>query len=141
MKKITVLCIVLSYAFISCKTSDDKPAEQPLPEPGTEILSVSEPVTEDKLNNFTFSVKVIADSDIAAGVYDVRMTYGPNAGEGKFTMPKGAEHFAPAIRKGTRPYTYIIGFHMPDDTTFYDYFEVSSTNSGGNMRYLKAYTF
>lgn len=111
------------------------------PKPGTEVLSVSEPVKGDTLNNFTFSVKVIADSDVANGAYDVNMSYGPNTGSGKFTMPKGGAHFTPVIRKASAPYTYIIGFRIPDDTTFYDYFEVSSTDKGGNMRYIKAYSF
>ena len=112
-----------------------------LPKPGTVLLSVSEPIVEETLNKFTFSVKVSADGNVANGVYKVEMSYGPNTGEGKFTMPKGAESATPVIKKGGRPYTYIIGFKIPDDTTFYEYFEVSSTSSGGDMRYIKAYSF
>ncbi len=99
------------------------------------------PIAEDAINHSSFSVKVIADSDIATGVYDVDADFGTNFGEGKFTMPKGAEDATPVIRKGDAPYTYIIGFHIAGDTTFYDYFQVSCSKSSTKMEYIKAYSF
>ena len=99
------------------------------------------PITDDPLNKFIFSIKVIADSNIKAGVYDVDVDYGPNFAEGTFTMPKGGEDLKPVIRKGAAPYTYIIGFKVAGDTTFYDYFEVSSSRTNTKMQYIRAYTF
>ena len=99
------------------------------------------PVTDDALNHFTFSIKVIADSDITDGIYDVDADYGPNFAEGKFAMPKGIEDAKPIIRKGSEPYTFIIGFRLPGDTTFNDYFLVSGTKHSTKMEYIKAYTF
>lgn len=99
------------------------------------------PVTDDALNHFTFSIKVIADSDISDGIYDVDADYGPNFGEGKFAMPKGIEDAKPIIRKGGEPYTFIIGFRLPGDTTFNDYFQVSCSKHSTKMEYIKAYTF
>ncbi len=112
-----------------------------LPVPGTIIDSLSSPVTEDKLNHFFCSVKIIADSNIAAGVYDIDADYGPNFAEGKLTMPKGAENSRLLVRKGTIPCSFIIGFRIPDDTTFYDYFEVDFSKTATKMQYIKAYTF
>jgi len=54
-------------------------------------------------------------------------------------MPKGAEDIKPIIRKGSTPYTYIIGFKVAGDTTFYEYFQVSATNTDMKMGYIKAY--
>jgi hypothetical protein len=84
---------------------------------------------------------VIADSAVADGVYDVDVDFGPNFAESKMTLPKGGEHFTPVIRKGSQSYSYIIGFRIPEDTTFYDYFEVTSTRGQTKMQYIKAYTF
>jgi hypothetical protein len=145
MKKIAFSCFILSVLSIaSCNNSngkrrEDKPKE--FPKPGTVVATAEMPITNDPLNKFTFSIKVIADSNIKSGVYDVDADYGPNFAEGQFNMPKGGEHLVPIIRKGSAPYTYVIGFKLAADTTFYDYFEVSSNRSTTKMQYLKAYTF
>ena len=99
------------------------------------------PVTDDPLNKFTFTIKVIADSNVQTGVYDVDVDYGPNFAEGQFTMPKGGEDLKPLVRKGDKPNSYIVGFKVAGDTTFYDYFEISSSKSSTKMQYIKAYTF
>ena len=99
------------------------------------------PITEDTINHFKFTVKVLADSDIASGVYDVDADFGPNFGEGKFSMPKGAEDAKPVIKKGTEPYTFIIGFNIAGDTAFYEYFEVASSKNNTRMQYIRTYTF
>jgi hypothetical protein len=57
------------------------------------------------------------------------------------TMPKGAIDATPAIRKGSEPRTFIVGFRTADDTTFHDYFEVSSNGKQTKMRYIKSYSF
>jgi len=129
------------FGFIGCESSNKSAPAAPFPKPGTTMDSASEPVTEDALNKFMFTVKVIADSSVSKGVYDVDVDFGPNFAEGQFTLPKGGEHFKPAIRKASERYTYIIGFHIPGDTTFYDYFEVTSNRGQTKMQYIKAYTF
>ena len=116
-------------------------AQKQFPKPGTTVAEAQVPVTDDALNHFTFSVKVIADSNIADGVYDVDAEYGPNFDEGKFTMPKGIEDIKPIIRKGSDPYTFVIGFRVPGDTAFNDYFQVTSNKHSTKMEYIKAYTF
>jgi len=140
-----LLCAVAALMYCSaCNNAADTPANasaKALPKPGTVVAAAEQPVTDDQLNKFTFSVKVIADSNVATGIYDVDVDYGPNFAESKMTLPKGGEQFTPDIRKGDRPYTYIIGFRIPDDTTFYDYFEVSSDKGATKMQYIKAYTF
>lgn len=122
-----------------CNNSSTEKAKE-FPKPGTIVATAQMPI-KDELNNFTFSIKVVADSEVKAGVYDVDVDFGPNFAEGKFTMPKGGEELKPLIRTGSNPYTYIIGFKVPNDTTFYDYFEVSSSKDHTKMQYIKAYSF
>jgi len=144
MQKTLFLVIpFLSLTFFGCSSPESNNNGKPkqFPKPGTIITSAEMPVTDDPLNHFTFSVKVIADSNTSGGVYDVEAAYGPNTSLGKFTMPKGGEDFKPIIRKGAMPYTYIIGFQAPGDTAFYDYFEVSSSKFATKMQYLKAYNY
>jgi hypothetical protein len=134
---------IAALAFTSCGSSQDKnnkESAKQFPKPGTVVASAEMPVADDSLNHFVFSVKVIADSNIRSGVYDVDVDYGPNFAEGQFTMPKGGEDFVPVIRK-VNASKFIIGFKVPRDTTFYDYFEVSSNKKSTRMQYLKGYTF
>ena len=139
MRKISFLFLTLTLFAGSCH--EDKGKAKHFPKSGTMVASAEMPVKDDPLNHFIFSVKVIADSNIRSGVYDVDADYGPNFGEGQFTMPQGGEDLKPLIRKGNTPYTFIIGFKVPGDTTFYEYFEVRSDRKTTKMRYLKAYTF
>ncbi len=141
MQKTALLAFSISvFALFGCNSSnEDKPAE--FPKPGTIVASAVTPVTDDTLNKFIFSIKVIADSNVRSGVYDVDVDYGPNFAEGQFTMPKGGESLKPVIRKNAVANSYIIGFKMAGDTTFYDYFEVSSNKSSTKMQYIKAYSF
>ena len=143
MKKVTYLFSTVSVLLFGCGANNGSGLhnEKQFPKPGTTVAEAQMPVTEDKLNHFTFSIKVIADSNIATGVYDVDADYGPNFGEGKFTMPKGIENIKPIIRKGSEPSTFIIGFRLPGDTTFNDYFQVSCSKTQTKMEYIKAYTF
>lgn len=143
MKNILSWFPILALAImISCgqEKGTETKAKQ-FPKPGTIVAQDSMPVTEDQLNHFVFAVKVIADSNVTSGLYDVDADFGPNYAGSSFTMPKGGEDLKPLIRKGTKPYTFIIGFKIPNDTTFYDYFEVSSDRHNTKMQYIKAYTF
>ena len=146
MKKTALLYLTIAaVSLTACKNSEDGTASstrpKQFPKPGTVVAAAEMPITGDPLNKFIFSVKVIADSNTNSGEYDVDADYGPNFAEWHFTMPKGGAFLVPIIRKGDAPYTYIVGFRLPDDTTFYDYFEVSSGHGATKMQYLKAYTF
>jgi hypothetical protein len=147
VKKIRTVIHVCFAAVIaaSCNSSSHQANTDethiPLPKPGYVVAADSmEATSTDKLNHFVFTVKVIADSNIASGVYDVDADFGPNFATSQFTMPKGAETLTPILRKGSAPYTFIVGFKVKDDTTFYDYFEVSSNGHATIMQYIKAYT-
>ena len=132
---------LLTVSLYSCNNNTEEHKQKKFPKPGATIAEAKMPIVEDAINHSVFSVKVIADSDVATGVYDVDADFGTNFGEGKFTMPKGAEDATPVIRKGDAPYTYIIGFRIAGDTTFYDYFQVNCSKSNTKMEYIKAYSF
>ncbi|MBS1689909.1 MAG: hypothetical protein JSS96_14365 [Bacteroidetes bacterium] len=115
--------------------------------PGSIIAADSEAIKEDNLNDFSFSVKIIADSNSnTKGSYTVQAAYGVDNAEGQLAMPKNAEYLKPLLRKGDEPYTYIVGFKFGNDTTFHDYFEISAARVAAQrraikMEYIKAYTF
>lgn len=111
------------------------------PAPGTVVAADEVPIAGDTLNNFTFSIQVIADSGVNSGIYDVHAHYGPNIAESKFIMPKGGEYLKPVVRKSRAPNAFTIGFTVQGDTAFYDYFEVSYHQHSIKMEYLKSYTF
>jgi hypothetical protein len=141
MKKNHILyTFFLLLTIISCAGPDSKSKPKKFPKPGALVASAEMPVA-DPLNHFTFTVKIYADTAITSGVYDIDAEYGPNFAQGKLTMPKGGEDFVPVIRKGPDTYSYIIGFRAPGDTTFYDYYLVSSNQRTTEMKYIKAYTF
>lgn len=141
-KTLSLSFIVATILFSACAGNTGKDeAKAATPKPGTIVAAAEMPIKEDSLNHFSYSVKVIADSNVAAGIYDVDADYGPNLATGQFTMPKGGESLVPLIRVGSKPYTYIIGFKVANDTTFYDYFEVSSDGKSTKMQYLNSYTF
>ncbi len=131
---------VLTLLTIGC--SNETPVEtEKIPVPGTIIAEMSEPVTDDTLNSFVYTIRVIADSNVKSGVYDIEAEYGPNFATSKLTMPGSKGSLIPVIRKGPEPYSHIIGFRLPDDTTFNEYYLVVSSKSSTKMRYLKSYTF
>jgi len=134
---LTIVC------FAACKNEQaiNKTEKKLPPKPGTVVAAAEMPVNDDPLNHFKFSVKVVADSNIADGVYDVDADFGPNFAQGQLTMPKGGENLTPVIKRSDKPYTFIIGFKVGNDTTFYDYFEVSSDKHTTKMQYVKAYSF
>ena len=139
MKKVILIITSVSVLFYTACNSGNKSKFQP-PKPGQVVVTAEMP-SEDKLNHATFSVKVAADSDAHPGVYTVNASSGQNLARGQFTLPRKGESFEPVLRKGAAPYTFIIGFRIPDDTAFYDYFEVSSIQDTIKMKYLKSYSF
>lgn len=150
MKKWFISVIACAQAFISCNNPNavSKPENTAnLLKPGTIVAADSEAIKEDELNDFMFNVKIIADSTSnTKGSYIVDATYGVDNAAGKLLMPKNEEHLKPLLRKGTKPYTYIVGFKFGEDTTFHDYFEISVTNVAPKrkaikMEYIKAYSF
>lgn len=133
-------CFFGAQLAASCNSDATKKENHVLPLPGTVITQDSIAISGD-INHFYYSVKVVADSLIADGVYKVVASYGPNVATGQFTMPKGGNELIPILKRGTAPYTFVIGFKVDSDTTFYDYFEVSSTIENTQMKYLKSYSF
>lgn len=138
-----VVVFFAAVAISACNNSapvDGKSKPKPTnnPKPGT-IIAQDEMPVEDPLNHFTFSVKVIADS--TPGTYDVDADFGPNYANSQLAMPAGLEDARPVIRRGSEPYTFIIGFRHGSDTTFHDYFQVSSNKHTTKMQYIKAYLF
>lgn len=132
----------LLVLLFSCNQSTDKDnKEEALPPINAIVDRIEVPITEDKLNNSKFVVKLRADSQVRYGVYDVEVSYNKNEAKGMFTMPKGITHIVPLISKNVSNYTCIIGFKMPDDTTFYPYFEVTGSNNNINMNYIRGYNF
>lgn len=141
--RIPILCSISVLSFLGCGAPNKSvtPIQRQWPKPGTVVASAEKKITEDTLNNFRFQIRVVADSAIEKGVYDVDVDYGPNFASGQFTMPKGGEHLAPIIKTGLQPYSYIIGFRLPDDTTFYEYYEISCTKQSTKMQYINTYSF
>lgn len=114
------------------------------PKPGTVVDSMAMPVENKtgELNHAVFSVAIVVDSDVVQpGIYDVRAAYGNNTADGKFSMPHGGEKYKPVIKKAAEPYRYVVGFRIPKDTTFYEYFEVTAQQTAIGMKYIKSYTF
>ena len=122
--------------------SSDSTEQYTPPAPDRIVVQDSMPITKDTLNHFSFSVQVISSPNSASkGAYTVSTAYGFNTAKGEFTMPAGGEHLQPLIKKGTEPYTYIIGFKYGKDNAFYDYFLVSGGDRQIEMKYIKVYSF
>lgn len=137
MKRISLL--LATACLIAC--NNEKKAEEVLAAPGTVIAKAELPAEGDPLNHFKFGIVVKADSEVAKGVYDVDVNWGPSIAQSKFTMPKGGENLKPILRQGAKPNTFLIGFKAGKDTAFNEYFEVSGSTQGIKMIYTKAYSF
>jgi hypothetical protein len=136
-----IISIVMSFLLLSACNNSGKNNAADLPKAGTVIDSVSEPVLEDKLNNFRNTIVITADSSIQDGVYDIKTEFENNVADGKFTMPRGLPHYTIKLRKDAAPYTYLIGFYLPKDTTFHKYLEVKALKTTISMKYVKSYSF
>jgi len=151
MRKQLLFVSACALAISSCSNANNdtknSPTNNPSLVPGSIIAADSEAIKEDNLNDFKFSVKIIADSGSnTKGSYTVQATYGVDNAEGQLAMPKNAEYLKPILRKGDEPYIYIVGFKFGNDTTFHDYFEISAARVATQrraikMEYIKAYTF
>ena len=144
IQKILITALVGATVAVGCKSNSSDNYVQP--KPGVVVDSMAMPVEGD-INHAVFSVAIVVDSDqMRAGLYDVRAAFGESVAEGKFSMPKGGEKNKPIVRKAKEPFRYVVGFKVPDDTTFYEYFEVQAQRSPGvatiiGMKYLKSYSF
>lgn len=143
MQKPTLVFSLLSWSFfwVACGSSSSTNSSWLPPAPGTVIDSLSEPVTDDTLNNFMATIKIVADSNAVNGVYEIETEFGPNLAINKFTLPKGMTNGIPQLKKANQKHTYIVGFKLPDDTTFYDYYQISSDKQSTKMQYIKSYYY
>lgn len=132
----------LTFLLLACGGKDSVRQQQEdcgnLPT-NTLITEDSMKVTEDRLNDFSFSVRLLATGQ--KGKYDVHAAYGPNDGHGRMVMPRGGEGLCPQMRRGPEEYSYEIGFKRSGDTTFYPYYLVSWEAGQIMMRYTTAYSF
>ena len=140
MKKVFVSFSAASLLLLAA-CNNSKKTEAILPAPGTVIDSISEDVKEDKLNDDISKVVVTADTGIKGGIYDVHAEFGKNIADGKFTMPKGLTAYTVKVKKTDTPYMYMVGFLLPDDTTFHPYLQVKADKVAIGMKYVKSYTF
>ena len=145
MKKyffLSTLCMLLIVACSSKQSghSGHKDNNNYAPPPaGKVIASESQPITNDPLNHFNFIVKVITTEYSNYGTYTVEADWGPDNATNQFTMPRGGEHLKPVLKKGSEPYTYIVGFYY--NNKFYDYYQVKGAKNNIEMKYIKAYSF
>lgn len=129
-------CLLLA----SCNSSNKSVDYATLPA-GTLLAADSIKVAEDTLNNTWFTVKLLTSDKTDKGIYDINASWGGNIADTKFTLPKGAEKFRPALHRESEPYSFMIGFHMADDTAFYPYYQVKAEQGTIKMNYVKSYTF
>jgi len=136
MKKHLLILLFSCIILASCNNSNSSYSP---PAAGTIIASDSMKA-EDTLNHSMFAVTVKTGENSKNGVYVVAASSGKNIAEGGFTMPKNGEKIKPELRKGIKPYTYVIGFHINNDTSFLKYFEVISNHDSIRMQYLQSIT-
>jgi hypothetical protein len=137
--KIVTTAALTAIVFAACNGSANDEQAGTL-KPGTVVAHDEYAIKEDTLNNAMHTIKVVADSAVDKGIYGIDVSYGKNFAHGGFTMPKGGERLRPLIRRGTG-HTYIVGFRMKDDTTFYDYVEVTSNRENTRIQYINSYSF
>lgn len=147
MKKIITLLIVTS-SILGCATAPSneqkatiEQAKKYTPPPAGTIIAADSSKVPDELNDFYFAVSIKSTEYSSYGTYDVVAHYGYNDAQSAFTFPKGGRAIMPVLKKSAKPFTYIIGFYWGDDTSFYDYYEVSAERGKIKMKYLKAYSF
>ena len=133
--------LIAACAFMAA-CSDTKEGVDFASLPANTLLAAdSMKVAEDSLNNTWFSVKLLTSDKTAKGIYNISAAWGGNIADTKFTLPKGAEKFKPALHREAAPYSFMIGFHMEDDTTFYPYYQVRAEAGTIKMNYVRSYTF
>ncbi len=144
MKK-TVFLFAAACALVSCKQNgagEKQEAQAEISKAGQIIAVDSMAIEEDELNRRVFSVSIITTTESGSkGKYDIDASCGFNEAHSGFAMPKGGEQLQPVLRRGTEPYTYVVGFYNNDDTVFHEYYSISAANCNMMMKYIKAYVF
>jgi hypothetical protein len=148
MKPVTLLLSLILLSSCSSRNSQSvadnvgkQEAWRNTATPGT-IVAADSMKVPDPLNEYYFSVKVLASSESDSGKYDLHVAYANNEARTSFALPKGGkETLLPAVRKGPEPFSYIVGFHKGTDTAFHDYVLVEANKGQTKMKYLKAYFF
>lgn len=107
----------------------------------TIIAADSVPIKEEQLNNFVFSVKISTTTKTRKGKYAVDVAWGYNIANREIVMPKNDYPLVPVLKRTGEQYSYIIGFYLKDDTTFYDYYAVKGEQGDISMGYTKGYRF
>lgn len=138
---VLAVCIALLSCNSGGSTYTQRTAVDITSAAGIIIAADSQFIIEEKPNDFYFSVNIETTETSARGNYLVNATWGRANAQGHLTMPKGLEHKKPVIHKTEQPYSYLIGFYLENDTTFYDYFLITAERGMIKMRYVKAYTF
>lgn len=130
MKRVTILAIWAAIGLTACGDKPQSPKEEVKEEkaefvpaaPGTVMAEGSVEVKESSPNNFKFKVKVLANEYTNKGTYTIAVLYGPDSNASMFTMPRGAAHILPEMKKADG-YRYVIGFTYM--AQFYEYYEVT----------------
>lgn len=108
------------------------------PAAGT-IIAADSMEIPDPLNRQYFAVSIVATEYSFRGTYAINAHYGPNDAASEITLPRSTQKLTPALRAGDEPFSYIVGFKIDEDDTFYDYFLVKAQKGQMEMKYLKAY--
>jgi len=139
MKKLLFAALVL---FAACKNEPANTTKSDFtpPKSGTTVAADSILIEEDKLNHQYFGVTVIATDSSINGTYDIEAHWGFNMAVNTIRMPIGGEHFEPILRRGTDPYSFIVGFRFDNDTAFHEYYAIDGQRGQMMMKYVKAYT-
>ena len=147
MKYIHLPVLLIACLITACADEPGKPVTptetvgSPDIPAGTIIATDTMPVVEDKLNNFVFYATITSTEKTAKGNYAIEAAWGHNIANSEFTMPKYDYPLIPVLKRTGEPYTYIVGFYMKDDTTFYDYYHIQATRGSIAMTYTKGYRF
>lgn len=144
MKYFLLLAVTIFAGCANSNESDNSGGSNtgtyPVPKPNTVVASDSMRIP-DALNELYYSIEVIATDRSNKGLYEVLVTYGHNDASGQLSMPEADKPIIPEVRRGSEPFTYIIGFHHGADTSFNDYFLVQAGRGQTSMKYIKAYSF
>ncbi len=111
------------------------------PAPGT-VIAADSVIIPDPLNELYFSVKIITNEYSGKGTYDIVVLHGYRDAVTQITFPKTDRYLQPVLKRVNED-EYVVGFHLENDTSFYDYYSVLY-NTGSRdleMKYLKAYSF
>lgn len=95
---------------------------------------------DDPLNELYFSVRLETTEQTDSGRYKVIAAWGYNEGQTDLVLPEGLENASPDVRRDSG-YAFVVGFRTKEDTSFHDYFRITSNQGNLEMKYLKAYYF